>query len=93
MFSLRTMTCEDIGKAFEDILDVDKNGSVWLILPDIPIIEVPDMNGAMLLPSALYAKAVGFVRSDLKHINAVYALYVFLFLLLLVFLFLMSILF
>ena len=87
------MTCKEIGDAFEDILDADKNGSIWLILPDIPIIEVPDMNGAMLFPSAFYSKVAGFLKPNMKHVNAFYVLYVIIVLSFLVFLFLMSILF
>ena len=84
------MTCKEIGDAFDDILDADKNGSIWLILPDIPIIEVPDMNGAMLLPSALYSKVAGVLKPGVKHINAFYVLYVIIVLSFLVFLFIMS---
>ena len=87
------MTCSEIGNAFEEVLDTDKNGSVWLVLPDIPIIEVPDMSGAMLLPSAFYSKIIGFLKPDLKHLNAIHVLYMLICLLFAVFFIIMSILF
>ena len=87
------MTCEDIAQAFEEALEADKNGSVWAVLPDMPIIEVPDMSGDLLYPTVLYAKAIGFLRPNIRRLDAFYALYVFLFLLLLAFLFLMSVLY
>ena len=87
------MTCEDIAKAFEEVLEADKNGSIWAVLPDMPIIEVPDMSGGLLYPTVLYAQAVGFLRPNIRRLDAFYALYVFLFLLLLASCFLMSTLF
>ena len=69
----RVMTPFDIGNGFDQTLEVDENGSAWVVFPDIPVFQYPEFNGSFLLPMVMFIKLISFLKPDLQRINGRYA--------------------
>jgi hypothetical protein len=67
------MTPFDIGNGFDQTLEVDENGSAWVVFPDIPVFQYPEFNGSFLLPMVMFIKLISFLKPDLQRINGRYA--------------------
>ena len=67
------MTPFDIGNGFDQTLEVDENGSAWVVFPDIPVFQYPEFNGSFLIPMVMFIKLISFLKPDLKRINGRYA--------------------
>ena len=70
----RVLTVEEVGNAFEQSLDADDNGSVWIVFPDAPATKYPEMSKFFLLPIILYAKIVAMCRPEWRRINGLYGI-------------------
>ena len=69
----RMMTPLDIGNGFEQILEADDNGSAWVVFPDLPVFQYPELNNLFLLPMVLFVKLIAFLKPDLQRVNGRYA--------------------
>jgi len=74
----RVLTVKDVGNAFEEALIADKNGGVYVVFPDIPIIDYPELNTNFILPVITFAKFVKPCFPKLKRINGISIIFVFL---------------
>jgi len=70
----RALTIQDVGNAFDETLEADENGGVFLVFPDAPIIKFPELNKIFILPIIAYAKLVGFCRPQWKRVNGMYGI-------------------
>ena len=71
---LRVLTVEDVGNAFDQALDADDNGGVYVVFPDVPIIKYPELNQIFIVPVIAYAKFISLCRPGWKRINGIYAI-------------------
>ena len=65
----RILSVEDVGSAFEQVLEADDNGGIFVAFPDVPIIKFPDFNKIFLIPLITIAKLIfllGPTRSWIK---------------------------
>ena len=69
----RLMTPLDIGNGFDQILEEDENGSAWVVFPDLPVFQYPELNNLFLLPMVLFVKLIAFLKPDLQRVNGRYA--------------------
>ena len=70
----RVLTVKDVGNAFEEVLDVDKNGGVFIVFPDAPLIGFPELNQIFILPVMIYSKLVALCFPKWKMVNGTYAI-------------------
>ena len=70
----RILTVEDVGDAFEQAIDADDNGGVFMVFPDSPIIKFPELNQLFIFPVLIYAKLFSLCFSQWKLVNGMYAL-------------------
>ena len=70
----RVLTVEDVGNAFEEALIADKNGGVYIVFPDIPIIDYPELNKISILPVIAFAKFASMLFPKLNRINGMSAI-------------------
>ena len=70
----RVLTVEDVGDAFEEAIEADDNGGVFMVFPDSPIIKFPELNQLFIIPVILYAKLLSIGFSHWKRVNGMYAL-------------------
>ena len=70
----RVLTIGDVGDAFEQALDADENGGVFIVFPDTPIIKFPELNQLFVIPVIAYAKLLRLCCPHWKRIDGVYAL-------------------
>ena len=87
------MTPFDIGNGFDQTLDVDENGSAWVVFPDIPVFQYPEFNGSFLIPMVMFIKLISYFKPDLKRINGRYVALGFFMMLFLFFYIILAILF
>ena len=71
---MRVLTVEDVGNAFEQALEADDNGGVFMVFPNIPVVKFPEMNQLFIFPLIAYAKLVSICRPEWKRINGIYGL-------------------
>ena len=71
---IRVLTIEDVGNAFDQALDADENGGIYVVFPDAPIIRYPELNQLFLIPVIAYAKLLSLFRPEWKRVNGIYAL-------------------
>ena len=74
----RVLTVKDVGNAFEEALIADKNGGVYVVFPDTPIIDYPELNANFILPVIAFAKFVKLCFPKLSRINGISIIFVFL---------------
>lgn len=55
----RALTVEEVGEAFMQSLHIDKNGAVYAVFPDTPLIEFPDNQSEMTIAVGILAMFVG----------------------------------
>ena len=67
----RVLTVKDVGNAFEEALNADKNGGVYIVFPDIPIIEYPELNTTFILPLIAFARLASLCVPKLNRINGI----------------------
>ena len=70
----RVLTVEDVGNAFEEALIADKNGGVFIVFPDIPIIDYPELNTILILPAIAFAKFASLWFPKLNRINGIFVI-------------------
>ena len=70
----RVLNVGDVGDAFEQALDTDDNGGVFIVFPDTPIIKFPELNQLFVIPVIAYAKLMGLLCPHWKSIDGVYAI-------------------
>ena len=70
----RVLTVKDVGNAFEEVLDVDKNGGVFIVFPDAPLIGFPELNQIFILSLMIYSKLVALCFPKWKIVNGTYAI-------------------
>ena len=70
----RVLTLEDVGNAFDEALDADDNGGIYVVFPDAPTIKYPELNQLFIIPVIAYAKLMSLCRPEWKQINGIYAL-------------------
>ena len=70
----RVLTVEDVGDAFEQSLDADQNGGVFVVFPDVPIIRYPELNQIFIFPMIAYAKILSICCPKWKHVNGIFVL-------------------
>ena len=71
---IRVLTVEDVGNAFDQALEADDNGGVYVVFPDVPIIKYPELNQLFIIPVIAYAKLIALCRPEWRHLNGFYAL-------------------
>ena len=69
---MRVLTVEDVGNAFEQALEADDNGGVFMVFPNIPVVKFPEMNQLFIFPLIAYAKLVSICRPEWKRMNGIY---------------------
>ena len=52
------LSIEDVGIAFEQVLEADENGGVFVTFPGVPIINFPDLNEIFIKPLITIAKII-----------------------------------
>ena len=62
----------EVGNAFEQSLDTDDNGSIWVVFPNVPAIKYPEFNKWLRTPVILYAKIVAVFCPQWKRIDGLY---------------------
>ena len=67
----RVLTVEDVGNAFEEALIADKNGGVYIVFPDIPIIDYPELNKILILPVIAFVKFASLWLPKFNRINGI----------------------
>jgi len=70
----RALTVEEVGNAFDEALDADDNGGVFMVFPYVPIIKFPDLNQLFIIPVIAYAKLMSLCRPEWKRVNGVYGI-------------------
>ena len=70
----RVLTIEDVGNAFDQVLDADEYGGVFVVFPDVPVIKYPELNRLFIIPVIAYAKLIALCRPEWKRINGIYAM-------------------
>ena len=90
---MRSLEVHEVGDAFDEALNVDDNGSVWAIFPDIPMFNYPEMGALLLYPMVIYGKFITMIRPKWTRINGMNALLIMLLFSLIFFYIIVSILF
>ena len=70
----RVLSVEDVGSAFEQVLDADNNGGIFVVFPDVPIIKFPDLNEIFLIPLITIAKIIFLLCPTRNWIKGSYIL-------------------
>ena len=70
----RALTVEDVGNAFDEALDADDNGGIFMVFPDTPTIKFPELNKLFIFPIILYAKLVALCRPQWNRVNGIYGI-------------------
>ena len=68
----RVLTIKDVGDAFEESLDADKNGAAYVVFPDVPIIDYPELNSLFIFPIIACAKIISICFPTWNRINGIY---------------------
>merc|ERR1711997_752247 len=71
---VRVLTVEEVGNAFEQALEADTNGGVFMAFPDVPVIQFPELNQLFIIPVIAYAKLVSLCRPQWGRVNGIYGL-------------------
>ena len=71
---LRVLTVEEVGNAFEQALEADTNGGVFMVFPDVPVIQFPELNQLFIIPVIAYAKLISLCRPQWGRVNGIYGL-------------------
>ena len=61
-----TLQVEDVSKAMVVVLDEDENGSINAVMPDMPVMKVPNWNEPLLL---LFIPIARLMSARLRSIN------------------------
>ena len=71
---VRVLTVEEVGNAFEQALEADTNGGVFMVFPDVPVIQFPELNQLFIIPVIAYAKLISLCRPQWGRVNGIYGL-------------------
>merc|ERR1712226_739351 len=47
---VRVLTVKEVGDAFEQSLEADANGGVFMVFPGVPVIQFPELNQLFIIP-------------------------------------------
>ena len=72
----RVLTVQDVGSSFEQVLDADQNGGVFIVFPDVPLIKLPDLNQIFMIPWLILAKLVILICPKWNRLNGSYILWI-----------------
>ena len=70
----RVLTIKDVGDGFDQALDADENGGIFVVFPDAPTIKYPEPSLFFMIPVIAYAKLISLCRPEWKRINGIYAM-------------------
>ena len=68
------LTVQDVGNAFDEALDADDNGGVFVVFPNAPTIKYPELNQLLIFPIIAYAKLLGLCFPQWKRVNGIYGI-------------------
>ena len=68
----RVLTIKDVGDAFDESLAADRNGAAYVVFPDVPIIDYPELNSLFIFPIIGFAKIVSICFPTWNRINGIY---------------------
>ena len=68
----RVLTIKDVGNAFDESLEADDNGGVYVVFPDTPLIKYPELNEVFMIPLIAYAKFVSICGPNWKRVNGIF---------------------
>ena len=71
---VRVLTVEEVGNSFEQALEADTNGGVFMVFPDVPVIQFPELNQDFSIPVIAYAKLISLCRPQWGRVNGIYGL-------------------
>ena len=71
---LRVLKVEEVGDAFDQSLEADANGGVFMVFPGVPVIQFPELNQLFIIPVIAYAKLISFCRPEWGRVNGMYGL-------------------
>lgn len=71
---VRVLTVEEVGNAFDQALEADSNGGVFMVFPDVPVIQFPELNQLFIIPVIAYAKLISLCRPEWGRVNGMYGL-------------------
>merc|ERR1712018_969766 len=63
---VRVLTVEEVGNAFEQALEADSNGGVFMVFPEL--------NQLFIIPVTAYAKLISLCRPQWGRVNGIYGL-------------------
>ena len=72
--NFRILTVEDVGDAFEQVIEADDNGGVYIVFPDVPLVKFPEINSLFIIPVIAYSKLIALFCPQWKRINGAYAI-------------------
>ena len=70
----RVLTVEDVGNALDQALEADQNGGVFIVFPDAPVIQFPEVNKLFIIPLIAWSKLIAWGRPEWKRVNGIYAI-------------------
>ena len=70
----RVLTVGEVGDAMLKTLELDKNGAVYVIFPDVPLIEYTNVRNNAFYAHVAVAKIAGRLGKDLLTPNMFYAI-------------------
>ena len=71
---VRVLKVEEVGDAFDQSLEADTNGGVFMVFPGVPVIQFPELNQLFIIPVIAYAKLISFCRPEWGRVNGMYGL-------------------
>lgn len=72
----RVLSVQDVGSSFEQVLDADHNGGVFIVFPDVPIIKLPDLNQIFMIPLLVFARLLVLINPKCNRLNGSYILWI-----------------
>ena len=72
----RVLKVQDVGIAFEQAINADDNGGVFIVFPDVPIVKLPELNKIFMIPLLTFANILILISPYWKRLNGSYLLWI-----------------